>query len=310
MPIMRLECVRVMYYLDIKQLRQKRLSLGIRSGEAADKLGVSPSQISHWELGTSHAPFEYLRKYAKMLDEAEASGEKRRALYTPNGKYKGALAKAHALSLRRTILWIGAKFDEIAGMAGIPASTFRRHMSGRNRMTMEEHTAISNVLYKLGKERDKEMPTKLITEARHMLTYYSSRVRQLHDLLTQAVMLKEGTDYRAQTYRGYRPSNGVHADPVYRRYSKIETVEELISKLSAKILPALRTYRALKTSSREEDREMFLIFERYYIEHDSIEDISSDTGISERTLYRRKYGLMCRIAEELKEKATVKSGEK
>ena len=64
-------------------------------------------------------------------------------------------------------------------------------------------------------------------------------------------------------------------------------------------MPVHEVYMSLKNSMNENEREMFLIMERVFMSHDSIEHVSADTGKSVRTLYRRKFDLIQRVGEVL-----------
>ena len=128
-----------------------------------------------------------------------------------------------------------------------------------------------------------------------LLNNFTSWLSYWQDTLMLIAELSERGDLVIQQYRASSGAKGTYSDPVARHYSKIDSARKTAEFALGYIRPALDEYLALKNSDVEEEREMFLVFERHFCGKESIEAIARDLSASERTMYRRKVELMRRV---------------
>lgn len=136
-----------------------------------------------------------------------------------------------------------------------------------------------------------------LREARLMLKHYAVRLVRCQVLIYRIRRVSAAGDVSAQKYEAIPKSGGSHSDPVSRHYHKLEKLRTALEYAINDVQPVMDEYHNLKNSSIEEEREMFLILERHYKDHESIEEIAEDLGRSARTLYRRKLELIQRVAK-------------
>lgn len=128
------------------------------------------------------------------------------------------------------------------------------------------------------------------------------RLERLQELLS---VREHEYSLSAQIIGGTRPSIGTYSDPVAVRFSQLERLRSIVSNLEQRVYPLREVYNFLKVSSSEEERQMFLVFERHYINGEGITAISADIGQSERTLYRRREELTSLVQSKLEEGDSV-----
>lgn len=133
-----------------------------------------------------------------------------------------------------------------------------------------------------------------------LLNNFSVWLSSWQGTLMQIAELSERGDLVVQQYRASSGAKGTYSDPVARYLSQIDSLHESAESVLGYIRPALDEYLALKNSDDEEEREMFLVFERHFCGKESIESIARDLSASERTMYRRKVELMRRVERRRK----------
>lgn len=128
-----------------------------------------------------------------------------------------------------------------------------------------------------------------------MLQNYQTCVAKWQAVRAQIMISSSGTDYSSPSYGGFPSTRGRHSDPVVRRLIVQSGLRAASEYLLGQVRAVIEVYLTLKNSDREEEREMFLVLERYFGEHAGIESIAREIGLSARTLYRRKEELIARV---------------
>ena len=134
-----------------------------------------------------------------------------------------------------------------------------------------------------------------------LLRCFNTRRAKLERLRAEYQAKEKELSYSGQKYGGFPPSAGNISDPVARRYSVLEKLEWNIKELEGNVYPVLEARNELKNSQSEEEREMFLVLEVHFVNGESIADLSLESGIPERTLYRRIVSLRDIVYRKWKE---------
>ena len=133
-------------------------------------------------------------------------------------------------------------------------------------------------------------------QAEILLRRYPGAMARLNIWLNRYNDMKASLDIMAQGYGTLRSPGGEISDPVSRRVEVIEHAQSIIRSLMRQTVPVNEVRCELKNADSEEAREMWLIMERYYFEHERLEWLSRDIGVSVRTLSRRKSELLRLVA--------------
>ncbi|MBQ7154816.1 MAG: helix-turn-helix transcriptional regulator [Synergistaceae bacterium] len=286
---------------DILALRDERLELGITQMDVAEAVGVHVSTVNRWETLQCNPTRRHLCAYMYAVKVWARNSGQRERKYLPLPREAADVpfvSEIEALDLRARLRRMGLTDLDVAALWNVKRSTAGGKLNGWCRMRVKEHTQGLNYLYELQREV-RILKESVYKRARWMLWNYAQRMDKLSALRCMLAYQRADMDCQAQKYGGSRPSAGSYSDPVARRYAVIESTERAVHSLEERVMPVHEVYMSLKNSMNENEREMFLIMERVFMSHDSIEHVSADTGKSVRTLYRRKFDLIQRVGEVL-----------
>lgn len=138
-------------------------------------------------------------------------------------------------------------------------------------------------------------------KAATLLRYFPNRLANLQILHYRYKDCEKSCSLAVQKYGGISPSTGNIPDPVAKRYEALEKLGRMIERAEQDVSPVQEVYDELKNSSDETEREMFIVFDQHVKDKLPMQDISTETGIALRTLYRRKVELTVRVYQKWRE---------